>query len=73
MGKRCLLVGIFLMIGGCSKFSDSEIIVRTSPEKRPPKPDYMPPDEKPISPPAQEGKGIPPISPQVGIRVPLEQ
>lgn len=65
-----ILLGISLIIGGCSSLSDSEIIVKTSPSKRPPKPEYMPPEEKPLESPSQ-GKIPVPIAPQVGIRIPL--
>lgn len=59
-----------LIVGGCSSFSDSEIIMKTSSEKRTPKPDYMPPEEKPVENHLPSNKALP-VAPQLGIRIPL--
>lgn len=59
-----------IVMAGCSSFSDSEVIVRTNPEKRKPKNDYMPPEEKPVEDHLPTNKYVP-IAPQVGIRIPL--
>lgn len=67
-----VLLGIGLIIGGCSTLPDSEIIVRASPPKKPIKPIYIPPEEKPLDS-LPEGKTSVPIAPQVGIRIPLEK
>lgn len=50
--------------------SDSEIIMKTHPEKRKPKPEYMPPEERAVDSPLLKEK-TPPIAPQLGIRIPL--
>ena len=62
------LIGIIM--GGCSSIADSEIIMKTTSEKRKPKPEYMPAEEKPVANHLPAEKALP-IIPQVGIRIPL--
>lgn len=68
---KFFLIGVIgIVMGGCSSFSDSEIIMRTNSEKRKSKPEYMPPTEQPIENHSRQETPIP-IAPQVGIRIPL--
>jgi hypothetical protein len=59
-----------VLITACSSFSDSEIILKTEPDRKKPKYDYMPPPEKPVENREMPKKHIP-ISPQLGVRIPL--
>jgi len=69
--NKIFLVGIIgIIMGGCSSMSDSEIIMKTNPEKRKPKPEYMPPEERLMDTHSPKEK-TPPIAPQLGIRIPL--
>lgn len=68
---KFFLIGLIGIIGeGCSSFSDSEIIMKTTPEKRKQKHEHMPSEEKPVENHLQDKNAIP-IAPQVGIRIPL--
>lgn len=70
MLKFFLIMVMGIITGGCSSFSDSEIVMRTNSEKRKPKSEYMPPTEQPIENHSRQEAPIP-IAPQVGIRIPL--
>lgn len=72
MLKFFLIVMMGIFIEGCSSFSNSEILLKTNPDKRKQKPEYMPCDEKPIESKLHEKKSIS-IAPQLGIRIPLEK
>ena len=68
---KFFLLGIMgVVVVGCDSFSDSEIIVKANPEKRKPKHDYMPPEEKPVENNLPENPLFP-VTPQVGLRIPL--
>ncbi|MBI2707676.1 MAG: hypothetical protein HYX35_05130 [Proteobacteria bacterium] len=67
--RRLYYILLPLLLAACSSFSDSEVIMRASPETRASKP-HMPPIEKPFQAPHDEANPIP-ISPQIGVRVPL--
>lgn len=70
MLKFFLLSLIGIIMGGCSSISESKIIMKTNSEQKKPKPDYMPPEEKPVENHLPSDKSIP-IAPQLGIRIPL--
>jgi hypothetical protein len=68
---KFFLIGIMgIVLGACSSFSDSEVIMKTNSEKRKPRHDYMPPEEKPVDDHSSTNKHLP-IAPQLGIRIPL--
>lgn len=72
MLRNFLMGSMMIILGGCSSFSESEIIMKAHPDKRNPKPNYMPPEEKPLEVPPEEKK-FPPFSPRLGIKIPLEK
>lgn len=59
-----------VILGGCAALEDSEVMMKVNSEKRKPKHELIPPEEKPVEPNFQTEK-IPPIAPQLGIRIPL--
>jgi hypothetical protein len=68
---RFLTLGmVSSLLWGCSSFSESEIVMRTNPEKRKPKHEYMTSEEKSIETNLNQETPIK-IAPQVGIRIPL--
>lgn len=67
--RRLYPIVLSLLLGGCSTFSDSEVIMRASPETRTSKPN-MPPIEKPLQTAPIDDKTIS-IAPQIGLRLPL--
>jgi len=67
--KKFSCIALSLFLGACSSFSDSEVIMRASPETRSAKP-HMPPIEKPLQAPHDNALPIP-IAPQIGVRLPL--
>ncbi len=68
--KKFYFLALPLLLAACASFSDSEVIVRASPEERPSK-SHMQPTEKPLQVPHGEAHPIPPIAPQIGVRLPL--
>lgn len=67
--RRLYYIVLPLLLGACSSFSDSEVIMRASPEERPTKL-HMPSTEKPLQAPYNEERPLS-IAPQIGVRVPL--
>jgi hypothetical protein len=72
--KKIYSIPLLLTLTACTLPSNSEVIMRASPEKRTSK-EYMPSPEKPLKDPVIEKQPavLPPIAPQIGIRVPFEQ
>lgn len=67
------LIGIMnVAIGGCSSLEDSEVTMMVNSEKRKPKHELIPPEEQTSKNNFQTEK-LPPLAPQVGIRILLEK
>ncbi len=63
-----------LILAACSSLSNSEVIMKASPDKRPSKSEYMPTPEKPLKThESEEIHHLPTLAPRLGIRVPLDQ
>lgn len=71
---KFFLIGIMgLFLTACSPaLEDSEFAMKLNSEKRKPKHQLMPPEEKPIEP-NSKTENILPFTPQVGIRIPLKK
>lgn len=68
--KKFYFLALSLLLSACSSLSDSEVIMKASPEERPAKP-HMPLSEKPLPTP-HNGDQLMPLAPQIGVRVPLK-
>ena len=70
MHKKIFIGLLGMLLSGCASLEDSEVMMKVSPEKRKPKNEYMHPEEQYVPDHSQTEK-IPPLAPQVGIRIPL--
>jgi len=67
--KTPYLLALSLLLAACSSFSDSQVIMKASPEERLSK-SPLPTPEKPLQAPHIDDKTIS-IAPQIGVRLPL--
>ena len=69
---KIFFLGMMGILGACSSLENSEVTMKVNSEKRKLKHELVPPEQKPVETNFKAEK-IPPIAPQIGIRIPLEK